>query len=72
MASITAVMKVKTPLVADLNESFLVKYSGVRYSARDINLKQALVCLQQLFFFSDLSDLESRLSEILSSYIDSL
>ena len=67
MTSITATKKVKTPLVADLKESFLVKYSGVRYSARDMYLKQARTRLQKLFFLFDLSDLESRLSEILSS-----
>jgi len=62
MASITAVKKVKTPLVADLKESFFVKYSGVRYSAKDMHLKQARTRLQKLFFFSDLSDLDSMLS----------
>jgi hypothetical protein len=68
--SITAIKKVKTPLVADLKESFWVKYSGVRYSAKDIYLQQARIRLQKLFFFSDLSDLKSRLAEILSSSID--
>ena len=67
--SITVTKKVKTPLVADLKESFWVKYSGVLYSARDIYLQQGRIRLQKLFFFSDLSYLKSRLAEILSSSI---
>jgi hypothetical protein len=67
---ITATKKVKTPLVADLKESLLAKYNGLRYSARDMYLQQARIRLQKLFFLSNLSDLISRLAEILCSSID--
>jgi hypothetical protein len=47
---------VKIPLVADLYESLLAKYRGVRYPPREMYLKQALTRLQKEFFFSALSD----------------
>jgi hypothetical protein len=37
-------------------ESFLEKYSGVRYSTRDMLLNMACVRFQKLFFFSAFSD----------------
>jgi hypothetical protein len=43
---------VKKPLVPDLYESLFAKYSGVRYSTRDMPLKKALALFQKLFLFS--------------------
>jgi hypothetical protein len=43
---------VKMPLVADLYESLLAKYRGVRYSTREMRLKQAFARFQKVFFFS--------------------
>ena len=50
--------KVKKPLVADLYESLLAKYRGVRYSTREMRLKQAFARFQKVFFFSARSDVE--------------
>jgi hypothetical protein len=47
---------VKMPLVADLYESLLAKYRGVRYSTREMRLKQAFARFQKVFFFSAWSD----------------
>jgi hypothetical protein len=48
--------RVKKPLEADLYESLLVKYRGVRYSTRDMYLNKARARFQKVFFFSALSD----------------
>jgi hypothetical protein len=64
MARITAVKMVKRPLVAEVYESLLVKYKGVRYSTREMYLKPARTRFQKVFFFSALEDLISIVAEI--------
>lgn len=49
---------VKMPLVADLYESLLAKYRGVRYSTREMRLNKASARFHKFFFFSARSDLE--------------
>lgn len=67
--------RVKKPLQADLYESFLLKYMGVRYSTRETHLKMLSARSHIVFFFSALSGrevLKDFVAETPSSCLDSL